>query len=200
MREKWSPYGGYDPKTRPGRVEGTGSPDVINRSGPDVINRSAWAGEGDSSGSPGAVTRSTAAVERWTPYGGYDAINRRLTMIARAALSLKIYVHINVYLNISACIYVDMFIDIFEYICLYSYIYTYIHPYTFIYITCIFVYVIYLFISRYICIQIYSCTYVHIYTRRYDPKKRPATDDWALMMGLMPDTDADDMADTLAGE
>ena len=88
MREKWSPYGGYDPKTRPGRVEGTVSPDVINRSGPDVINRSAWAGESDSSGSPAAVTRSTAAVERWTPYGGYDAINRRLTMIARAALSL----------------------------------------------------------------------------------------------------------------
>ena len=39
-----------------------------------------------------------------------------------------------------------------------------------------------------------------MYTRRYDPKKRPATDDWALMMGLMADTDADDMADTLAGE
>ena len=133
MREKWSPYGGYDPKTRPGRVEGTGSPDVINRSGPDVINRSAWAGEGDSSGSPGAVTRSTAAVERWTPYGGYDAINRRLTMIARAALSLKIYVHINVYLNISACIYVDMFIDIFEYICIYSYIYIYSSIYIHIY-------------------------------------------------------------------
>ena len=46
----------------------------------------------------------------------------------------------------------------------------------------------------------YIYIYINIYTRRYDPKKRPATDDWALMMGLMADTDADDMADTLAGE
>ena len=73
---KWSPYGGYDPTRRPGRVVGTGSP--------GVINHSARSGEGDSSGSPAAVRRSTAGVERWTPYGGYDAINRRLAMFARA--------------------------------------------------------------------------------------------------------------------
>ena len=49
-----------------------------------------------------------------------------------------------------------------------------------------------------VCALCVCVTYLR--TRRYDPKNRPASDDWANMMGHVADDDADDMADTLAGE
>ena len=95
------------------------------------------------------------------------------------------YIYLQIYLNISIYIYV------YIYIYIYIHIYTYIHIYSSMYIHTHYMY---------ICMYVLCVCGTYPRTRRYDPKKRPATDDWALMMGLMADTDADDMADTLAGE